>query len=296
MYGIHGERRLDERTLEWLPGYEGSRPVRIGNAAAAQLQLDVYGEVSDTLHQALRAGLMGSAPAWDLQRTLIEWLESNWHADDEGLWEVRGTRRAFTHSKVMTWVAFDRAIKTIERYGMPGPVERWRSLRDAIHADVCRRGYDPRRQSFVQYYGGSTLDAALLLIPAVGFLPATDERVLGTIRAVERELLQDGFVLRYRTEPAENIDGLPGSEGAFLACSYWLADAYWLAGRHAEARALFQRLLGVANDVGLLAEQYDTVRRRLVGNFPQAFSHVALVTTARNLGAGKHPTEERSRS
>jgi GH15 family glucan-1,4-alpha-glucosidase len=295
MYGIYGERRLDERELEWLPGYANSRPVRIGNAAAAQLQLDVYGELIDTFHQARQAGLSENQTAWSLQTALIEWLDSNWAQPDEGLWEVRGGRRHFTHSKVMCWVAFDRAIKAVERRGLPGPVERWRKLRDELHRDVCQRGYDARLRSFVQYYGGAELDAALLLMPAVGFLPPSDVRVRGTVAAVERELLRGGFVRRY-TMSTDRVDGLPGTEGAFLACSFWLVDAYVQMGRFREARELFERLLSVANDVGLLAEEYDLDRRRLIGNFPQAFSHVALINSARNLTARSKPTEERSRA
>jgi GH15 family glucan-1,4-alpha-glucosidase len=294
MYGITGERRLEERTLDWLPGYEQSRPVRVGNAAAGQLQLDVYGEVSDTLHQSLRAGMNWNTPGWALQRALVEWLESHWSEPDEGLWEVRGGRRHFTHSKVMTWVAVDRVIKSVERHGMSGPVDRWRRLRQQIREDVCSKGWNSERQTFTQYYGGTGVDAALLLIPAVGFLPAHDERVIGTVKAVERELLEDGFVLRYRTE--HQVDGVPGREGAFLACSFWLVDAYALSGRHEEARALYRKLSAVANDVGLLSEEYDTRARRLVGNFPQAFSHVALVNSARNLTSAHRPAEERART
>jgi GH15 family glucan-1,4-alpha-glucosidase len=294
MYGITGERRLDERSLEWLPGYEHSSPVRIGNAAAAQLQLDVYGEVSDTLHQSLKAGASWTTEAWALQRSLVEWLESNWSCPDEGLWEVRGGRRHFTHSKVMTWVAFDRVIKSVERIGMPGPLERWRRLRQQIHDDVCSQAWDANRQTFTQYYGGTSVDAALLLIPAVGFLPAHDPRVIGTIKAVEQELLEDGLLLRYRTE--HQVDGLPGAEGAFLACSFWLVDAYALTGRLTEAQALYRKLAALANDVGLLSEEYDTHERRLVGNFPQAFSHVALVNSARNLTSARPPSEERGRT
>jgi GH15 family glucan-1,4-alpha-glucosidase len=295
IYGVAGERRLDEFEIDWLPGYEGSKPVRIGNAAAGQLQLDVYGEVSDTLYQAFRAGMPASEPAWALQRALTEWLESNWMVPDEGLWEVRGGRRRFTHSKVMTWVAVDRAVNMAERFGMPGPLDRWRALREEIHRDVCANGYDPELGSFTQYYGGKTLDAALLLIPSVGFLKPTDERVTGTIKAVERELVRDGFVQRYRNDAGANIDGLPGREGAFLACSFWLVDAYVLSGRVSEARELFCRLSSVANDVGLFSEEYDVDRRRLIGNFPQAFSHVAFVNSARNLSSsGKRPAAERS--
>lgn len=294
MYGVLGERRLDEWTVPWLGGYEGARPVRVGNAAVNQLQFDVYGEVSDTLLQSYVAGMPIDGPTWALQRSLVEWLESNWDQPDEGLWEVRGDRRKFTHSKVMTWVAFDRAIKGVERHGASGPVERWRRLRDEIHRDVCEHGFNAEKGSFTQYYGGKTLDASLLLVPLVGFLPPDDARVQGTIRAVERELLREGFVQRYDTERGENVDGLPGTEGAFLACSFWLVDAYVLSGRREEGERLFRRLLGLANDVGLLSEQYDTQKKRLIGNFPQAFSHVALVNSARNLTAELRPAEQRS--
>ena len=296
MYGLLGERRLDEIELDWLPGYEGSRPVRVGNGAANQLQLDVYGEVMDTLYQALRAGMPSSEPTWSVQRHFIDWLESNWSEPDEGLWETRGGRQLFTHSKVMTWVAVDRAIKSAERFGLSGPVDRWRALRAEIHRDVCTRGFNAELGSFTQYYGGRSLDAALLLIPATGFLPARDERVLGTIRAVERELVHDGFVHRYVTSHGPNADGLRGREGAFLACSFWLVDAYYLSGQLEQAHALFRKLMAVANDVGLLSEEYDVERARLIGNFPQAFSHVALVSSARNLTSpAERPAEERSR-
>jgi GH15 family glucan-1,4-alpha-glucosidase len=281
MYGVAGERRIPELTLDWLPGYAGSQPVRIGNAAAPQLQLDVYGEVSDALYQARKIGIDPDPVAWSLQHAMLDFLERAWLEPDEGIWEVRGPRQHFTHSKMMAWVAFDRAVKGIEHLGLQGPVERWRSVRDAIHADVCARGFDRDKGAFTQTYGASNLDASLLMMPLVGFLPASDERVVGTVRAIERELLQDGLVLRYRTDEAD--DGLPGSEGAFLACSFWLVDNYALQGRTAEAHALFERLLSLRNDVGLLAEQYDPVAGRQLGNFPQAFSHVALVTTALNL-------------
>lgn len=293
MYGVLGERRLDEWTVPWLPGYENSRPVRIGNAAVGQLQLDVYGEVSDTLFESLEAGMKVDEATWSLQRALVEWLESNWTEPDEGLWEVRGPRRKFTHSKVMAWVAIDRVIKMVERHGHRGPLDRWRRVRAEIHEDVCRYGWSERRGSFTQYYGGEELDASLLLIPLVGFLPHHDPRVSGTIRAVERDLLEDGFVRRYGTSSSGNVDGLPGREGAFLACSFWLVDAYAATGRRAEAERLFRRLLGLANDVGLLSEEYDPINKRLIGNFPQAFSHVGLVNSARNLTSPHAPAERR---
>ncbi len=293
MYGVLGERRLDEWTVPWLSGYEGSQPVRIGNAAVGQLQLDVYGEVSDTLLESLDAGMQVEEPIWSLQRALVEWLESNWARPDEGLWEVRGGRRKFTHSKVMAWVAVDRAIKMIQRHGLSGPLERWQRVRAEIHADVCRYGWNERRGSFTQYYGSEELDASLLLIPLVGFLPGKDPRVAGTIRAVESELLEGGFVRRYGTASHGNVDGLPGKEGAFLACSFWLVDAYTATGRRAEAERLFRRLIALANDVGLLSEEYDPVNERLIGNFPQAFSHVGLVNSARNLTSSQAPAERR---
>ena len=293
MYGMHGERRLPELELPWLAGYEGSRPVRTGNAAAQQLQLDVYGEVMDALHLARRAGVAPDSEAWSLQKALMDHLESVWRQPDEGIWEVRGPRRHFTHSKVMAWVAFDRAVRGVEQYNLDGPVERWRRWRDEIHAEVCREGYDAQRRTFTQTYGSSELDASLLMVPLVGFLPPSDPRVVGTVAAIERELLSDGFVRRYVPQP--HIDGLPGGEGAFIACTFWLADNYTLQGRHGEAKQLFERLLGLCNDLGLLAEEYDYVRRRQVGNFPQAFSHVMLINTARNLARGHGPAEERQR-
>jgi GH15 family glucan-1,4-alpha-glucosidase len=281
MYGIAGERRLTELELAWLPGYEGSRPVRIGNAAHGQFQLDVYGELFDVLYQARRVGLAAVPGGWDVGRALLEFLESAWAKPDEGIWEVRGPRRHFTHSQVMAWVAFDRAVKLCERFGLDGPVDRWRATRDAIHADVCARGFDSKKNSFVQYYGGEALDASLLMVPLVGFLPVEDPRVRGTVEAVERELMHDGFVSRYPTQ--EGVDGLPPGEGTFLACTFWLADNLALLGRHDDARATFERLLALRNDVGLLSEEYDPQSRRLLGNFPQAFSHVGLVNTAHNL-------------
>jgi GH15 family glucan-1,4-alpha-glucosidase len=293
-YGLSGERRLEEVELPWLPGYENSRPVRIGNAAAGQLQLDVYGEVSDTLHQARRHGIDSDALGWPFQLAHTEWLEHAWREPDQGLWEMRGPPRHFVHSKVLAWVAFDRAVKAVEKLGFSGPVARWRKVRDEIHEAVCRHGFNAEKNSFTQAYDVSGVDASLLLIPAVGFLPANDPRVLGTIAAVERELLQDGFVKRYATKRADNPDGLPGHEGAFLACSFWLVDAYALSGQMQKARTLFERLLALQNDVGLLAEEYDPENRRFVGNFPQSFSHVALINSARNLCEERGPTEHRS--
>jgi GH15 family glucan-1,4-alpha-glucosidase len=293
MYGLAGERRLPELTLPWLCGYEGSRPVRVGNAASNQLQLDVYGEVMDALHQARRMGLaQGDAGAgWALQCALVKHLEKICDQPDEGIWEVRGPRRHFTHSKVMAWVAFDRAVKGVEQFRLPGPVERWRELRDRMHASICQRGFDPQLGSFVQSYGSKDLDASLLMLPLVGFLPASDARVRGTVAAIERSLLRDGFVARYTPHP--EVDGLPEGEGTFLACSFWLADNYALQGRHAEAVAMFDRLAGLANDVGLLSEEYDPSSRRLLGNFPQAFSHVSLINTALTLAQREGPVEQR---
>ncbi len=295
MYGIAGERRLTELELTWLPGYESSRPVRIGNAAHGQFQLDVYGELFDVMYQARRVGLAGLPGGWEVGRTILDFLDLAWKKPDEGIWEVRGPRRHFTHSKVMAWVAFDRAVKNCERYGLEGPVERYRATRDAIHAEVCSRGFDPHKNSFVQYYGGQALDASLLMIPLVGFLPIKDPRVVGTVEAIQRELMRDGFVLRYPT--TEDVDGLPPGEGAFLVCTFWLADNLALLGRREEARALFERLLSLRNDVGLLSEEYDPKAQRMVGNFPQAFSHVGLVNTAHNLvRAAAGPAEHRRKS
>ncbi|MFD9409868.1 glycoside hydrolase family 15 protein [Streptomyces sp. NPDC059989] len=283
MYGIAGERRIPESELPWLRGYASSAPVRVGNAAVDQLQLDVYGEVLDSLHLARAAGIPSEYHAWRIQLALLDFLEQNWRRPDEGLWEVRGPRRHFVHSKVMAWVAADRAVRTLERDPLlPGDVERWRTMRDEVHRDVCEKGYDAERGTFTQYYGSRELDAATLLIPRVGFLPSDDPRVVGTVDAVREELGRSGLVRRYSTE-GPSVDGLPGDEGAFLACSFWLADALWLTGRRKEARDLFERLLSVCNDVGLLAEEYDPVAGRQLGNFPQAFSHVGLVNTALTL-------------
>ncbi|MCZ7587703.1 MAG: glycoside hydrolase family 15 protein [Gaiella sp.] len=287
MYGIAGERRLTELELGWLPGYEGSAPVRIGNAASRQRQLDVYGEVLDALYHARLAGLEPSKEAWALTGKLLEWLEDGWREPDEGIWEVRGPRRHFTHSKVMAWVAFDRAVRTLEDDGLEGPVDRWRRFRDEIHEEVCREGFSAEIGTFTQSYGSDRLDASLLMIPLVGFLPADDERVAGTVAAIERELVRDGFVERYRADEGNTaIDGLPPGEGTFLPCSFWLAEVYALQGRLDEAEALFERLLGLRNDLGLLSEEYDVVAERLVGNFPQAFTHLALVDTALTLDEG----------
>jgi GH15 family glucan-1,4-alpha-glucosidase len=292
MYGVAGERMLPEVTLPWLAGYEGSTPVRIGNAAVGQHQLDVHGEVMDALHQARTVGIPPDDASWALQRALMDYLEGNWRRPDEGIWEVRGPQRHFTHSKVMAWVAADRAVKAVDRFGLAGDRERWAALRDEVHAEVCEKGYDAERGTFTQFYGSHGLDASLLLVPQVGFLPATDERVRGTVAAIERELCEDGFVHRYAQDES-SVDGLPPGEGAFLACTFWLADAYALMGRHDEAVRTFERLLDLRNDVGLLAEEYDPRVRRQVGNFPQAFSHVPLVNTARNLSASGGPAEQR---
>ena len=266
--------------------------MRIGNAAHGQLQLDVFGEVMDALHQARRGGIDLREEDWAFQRALLGHLADVWQQPDEGLWEVRGGPRHFTHSKVMAWVAFDRGIRAIETAGVEGPLDEWRAVRQAIHEDVCTHGFDRQLGSFVQSYGSQELDASLLLLPTVGFLPPDDPRVLGTIAAVERRLFVDGFLRRY--DPATSPDGVPGGEGVFLACSFWLADAYVLTGRMDDARRLFERLLSLRNDVGLLSEEYDTGRRRLVGNFPQAFSHIALINTAHNLARAEKPAEQRS--
>jgi GH15 family glucan-1,4-alpha-glucosidase len=292
MYGIAGERRLSEWQVNWLPGYERSTPVRIGNAAFGQLQLDVFGEVMDALHQARRGGLAASESGWAMQLAFLSHLERVWTDPDEGIWEVRGSRQHFTYSKVMAWVAFDRAIKSAEEFGLDGPLDRWREVCAAIHADVSRRGFDPELGSFVQAYESKQLDASLLLLPQVGFLPCDDPRVAGTVRAIEQRLLVDGFVLRYDSTGTD--DGLPPGEGAFLACSFWLVDAYILQRRWQDARALFDRLLALRNDVGLLSEEYDPRSGRLVGNFPQAFTHVALINSAFNLNRFEKPVEQRA--
>ncbi|WP_328945343.1 glycoside hydrolase family 15 protein [Streptomyces sp. NBC_00250] len=280
MYGPAGERRLPETTLHWLRGYADSAPVRTGNAAVDQFQLDVYGEVMDSLHRAREAGIPAERHAWNLQLSLLGFLESTWREPDEGLWEVRGARRHFTHSKVMAWVAADRAVRTLEADpSLPGDAARWRTMRDEIHAQVCARAYDPVRNTFTQSYGSAELDAATLLIPQVGFLPPDDPRVVGTVDAVRAELMHGGYVRRYSADSGA-VDGLPGQEGTFLVCSFWLADALRLTGRPDEARELFESLVALSNDVGLLAEEYDPVTGRQLGNFPQAFSHIGLVGTA----------------
>src|SRR5215470_3859387 len=294
MYGLGGERRLTELELGWLPGYERSAPVRTGNAAHQQFQLDVYGEVMDALYVARREGLQPDENAWRVQRALIEFLESAWTKPDEGIWEVRGPRRHFTHSKVMAWVAVDRTIKATERFGLKGPVERWRKLCSAIHDEVCRKGFDTERNTFVQFYGGKELDASLLMIPLVGFLPPDDPRVRGTIAAIQSNLVRDGFVARYN--PKEEVDGLPPGEGVFLPCTFWLADNLALQGRLSDAQQLFERLLNLCNDVGLLSEEYDSEKHRLVGNFPQAFTHVSLINTACNLSRATGPAKDRQES
>jgi GH15 family glucan-1,4-alpha-glucosidase len=292
MYGVTGSRWLPEHEVPWLDGYEKSKPIRVGNAAADQLQLDVYGEVMDALHHAHVGGVQHLAAAWDFVRSLLAHLETVWRSPDDGIWEVRGGRQHFTHSKVMAWVAFDRAIKSGESFGLEAPVEHWRRLRAEIHEEVCRRAFNTNLGAFTQAYDSDLLDASTLLIPQVGFLPPDDARVPGTIAAIERKLLHNGFLLRYDTAATE--DGLPPGEGAFLPASFWLADAYVMIGRIADAQRLFDRLVGLCNDVGLLAEEYDVAARRMLGNFPQAFSHIALVNTAYNIGHGTKPCEQRS--
>jgi GH15 family glucan-1,4-alpha-glucosidase len=291
MYGLAGERRLPEIELGWLRGYEDSTPVRIGNAAWEQFQLDVYGELMDAMHLARRGGLAPDENAWRVERALTDHLELTWSEPDHGIWEMRGPKRHFTHSKVMAWVAVDRMVKAVENHGLQGPVDRWRSLRATIHDEVCRHGFDRTRNTFVQYYGGTELDASLLMVGLVGFLPAGDPRMRGTVEAIERDLVEEGLVLRYRTKP--KVDGLPPGEAPFLACSFWLADNLALMGRREDARLLFERLLNLCNDVGLLAEEYDPVAQRLLGNFPQAFSHVALINTASNLSQWQGPAKDR---
>jgi GH15 family glucan-1,4-alpha-glucosidase len=293
LYGVGGQRRTLESELDWLPGYAGSRPVRVGNAAHAQFQLDVYGEVMDALHQARVHGLDPSDHAWSLQRNLIDFLEGAWDQPDEGIWEVRGPRRHFTHSKVLAWVAFDRAVQAVERFALPGPVDRWRQVRAEIHKEVCREGFNVELNSFTQSYGSEELDASTLLIPILGFLPADDARVTGTTAAIERELTRDGFVERYKPKEQNDVDGLPGGEGVFLPCSFWLVDALLMQGRDDDARTLFERLVAVSNDLGLLSEEYDPAEKRLLGNFPQAFTHVGLVNSAYNLSHHDGPMRQR---
>ena len=294
MYGVAGERRLNEYELTHLAGYENSRPVRIGNAASEQFQLDVYGEVMDAMHLARTVGIHSGAASWALQRHLVKFVATHWQQPDEGLWEIRGPRRHFTHSKVMAWVAIDRAVKAVEQFGLEGDVEGWKKLRGQIHQEVCAQGYNPKRQSFTQYYGADQLDASLLLIPLVGFLPALDERVRNTVERIQQELMVDGFVLRYPTGGSASVDGLPPGEGSFLPCSFWLVDCLWLLGRHDEAEALFKRLASKCNVLGLLSEEYDAKRQRQVGNTPQAFTHVGLVNAARTLYATHSAAKHRS--
>ncbi|MGH8205656.1 MAG: glycoside hydrolase family 15 protein [Steroidobacteraceae bacterium] len=292
MYGLRGERRLTEWEVPWLAGYEGSKPVRVGNAAAEQLQLDIYGETMDALHHGRTGGLGADEADWMLEQELLQHMQGIWEQPDEGIWEVRGGRRAFTYSKVMAWVAFDRSIKAVEQFGLTGPVEQWRAMRQKIHDEVCRNAYNSDIGAFAQSYGSKELDASVLLMPLVGFLPPSDPRMRSTVEAIETGLMADGFVRRYRTETGH--DGLPGNEGAFLACSFWLADNLVLIGRRDDAQRLYQRLLSLRNDVGLLSEEYDPHAKRLIGNFPQALSHIALINTAHNLYHENKPAEQRS--
>jgi GH15 family glucan-1,4-alpha-glucosidase len=292
MYGLAGERRLSEWEVPWLSGYRGSQPVRIGNAAHSQLQLDVYGELMDALRQARIAGLDTLERAWAIQHELLTCLEELWQRPDCGIWEIRGPPQHFTHSKIMCWVAFDRAIKDAEQFQFDCPLDRWRGIRDRIHHEVCTRGFDARRNCFVQAFGSQQLDASLLQIPVLGFLPPDDPRVRGTLEAVEKELLSDIFVHRYNT--TSSVDGLPAGEGSFLACSFWLVDAYAMCGRRQDAEALFARLLELGNDLGLFAEQYDPAERQMLGNFPQAFTHLAIVASAFNLAHAQQPSQQRS--
>ncbi|MUL42934.1 glycoside hydrolase family 15 protein [Streptomonospora sp. PA3] len=297
MYGIEGERRLPEMELDWLAGYAGSRPVRIGNQASRHWQLDVYGELMDALHQARLTGIPPDESAWELQRALMEFLEKHWRDPDHGIWEVRGPPRQFTHSKMMAWTAADRAVKAVEEFGLEGPVDRWRRLRQEISDDVCEKGFDSRRGAFTQYYGSSSLDASLLLMSTVGFLPADDERMTGTVKAIRAELEQDGFVQRYSMgSQSREVDALPPGEGAFLPCSFWLADNLIMQGRVDEGRELFERMLDLCNDVGLLSEEYSLSTGRLLGNYPQALSHIALVNTAIHLQHPDGPIEQRAES
>jgi GH15 family glucan-1,4-alpha-glucosidase len=294
LYAVGGQRRVPELTLDWLPGYAGSSPVRVGNAAAEQFQLDVYGEVMDVLHQARMHGLDPNDHAWSLQRNLMDFLEGVWDEPDEGIWEVRGPRRHFTHSKVLAWVAFDRAVQGVERWGLQGPIDRWRRVRKDIHDEVCREGFNTQMNSFTQSYGSEELDASTLLIPLLGFLPAHDRRVIGTVEAIQRDLMRDGFVERYRSREDNDVDGLSGGEGAFLPCSFWLVDALVMMGRRDQAIELFERLLGIQSDLGLLAEEYDPREGRQLGNFPQAFTHVGLVNSAYGISHHKGPVARRA--
>lgn len=297
MYGLDGSRRLVEYELPWLAGYANSTPVRVGNAASEQLQLDVYGEVMDALELSRAAGLAVDDDTWSLQRIIMDYLEGHWTDPDNGIWEIRGDRQHFTHSKVMCWAAVDRAIRGVEQWGLDGPLDTWKATRDAIRSDVLQHGYDREHRTFVQAYGSSQLDAALLLIPSVGFLPGDDTRVVGTIEAVQRELQHDGLVRRYLTQDdATSVDGLSGHEATFLVCTFWLADALCLAGRTDEARETYERILALRNDVGLLSEEYDVSARRLVGNLPQAYSHIGVVNTANNLAGGHGPAHRRARA
>jgi GH15 family glucan-1,4-alpha-glucosidase len=290
MYGIMGQRRLLEWEADWLPGYEGARPVRVGNAAHAQLQLDVYGELIDAFHQSRMAKLELDQGTWELECKVLEHLAGEWDRPDHGMWERRGDGAHYVSSKVMTWVAFDRGIKSAEKFGFEAPLDQWRSLRDAIHCDVCARGFDPEQNTFVESYGSKLLDASILLLPSVGFLPPEDPRVQGTLAAIEKYMMRDGFVLRH--DPREVSNERQPIEGAFLACSLWLADAHLLAGELAKAQALFDRVIAVANDLGLLAEEFDSGAGRQTGNFPQALTHIALINTAHNLSAAKQPVEK----
>jgi GH15 family glucan-1,4-alpha-glucosidase len=295
MYALDGSRRLTETELDWLPGYEKSAPVRVGNAAAGQFQLDVWGEVLDAFHQARLAGIGPDPDSWDLQLALLDFLEHHWADPDYGLWEIRGEPRHFVHSKVMAWAGFDRGVQAVERFGLPGPVDRWRELRERVHAQVCERGFDPERNTFTQFYGSTGLDAALLLIPRVGFLPPDDPRVVGTVHAVRQELDRDGFLVRYDPRADGGVDGLPGAEGAFLVCTYWLVDALCGIGERTEAEVLFEKLLGLRTDLGLLSEEYDPATGRQLGNTPQAFSHVGLINAARKLSGAATETHKESR-
>ena len=295
LYGVAGERRVPEAQLDWLPGYAGSSPVRVGNAAHEQFQLDVYGELIDSLHLGRMHGLPSDEHVWSLQRHVMDFLEGAWDQPDDGIWEVRGGRRHFTHSKVLAWVAFDRAIAGVEQLDLRGPADRWRRIRQTIHEEVCREGFNLELNSFTQAYGSADLDASALLIPLVGFLPPNDPRVIGTVRAIQRHLTRDGFVQRYATKNTGAVDGLSGGEGVFLPCSFWLVDALLMLERQDEATALFEQLLAVRNDLGLIAEEYDPAEKRLLGNFPQAFTHVGLVNSAFNLSHHAKPMHQRSR-